>query len=140
MATAEKATINVSGMTCAACSARVQRVLEKTPGVANAAVDLMTATASVAYAGHTVEWWAPLLVLGVVTAAVPYTSGIAGIRRLGSRLASFVALLEVVASVLFAWLLLDQLPLPVQLLGGVLILGGVVCVKLGERATAGPVV
>jgi Cu+-exporting ATPase len=49
MATAEKTTINVSGMTCAACSARVQRALEKTAGVENAAVDLMTATASVAY-------------------------------------------------------------------------------------------
>src|SRR5687767_14679326 len=49
MKTAEKATINVSGMTCAACQARVQRTLEKTPGVENAAVNLMTATASVAY-------------------------------------------------------------------------------------------
>ena len=49
MATAEKATINVSGMTCAACSARVQRALEKVPGVETAAVDLMTATANVAY-------------------------------------------------------------------------------------------
>lgn len=93
-------------------------------------------SASVEYAGQTVSWWLPLLLLGVVTAAVPYASGIAGIRRLGSRLASFVALLEVVASVLFAWLLLDQLPLPVQLLGGVLILAGVVFVKLGERDTA----
>ena len=37
MKTAEKATINVSGMTCAACSARVQRTLEKTPGVETAA-------------------------------------------------------------------------------------------------------
>ena len=57
------------------------------------------------------------------------------IRRLGSRLASFVALLEVVASVLFAWLLLDELPRPVQLLGGLLILAGVVVVKLGERGS-----
>ncbi|WP_243060865.1 DMT family transporter [Nocardioides sp. SR21] len=94
-----------------------------------------TSTASVEYAGRTVDWWVPLLLLGVVTAALPYTTGIAGIRRLGSRLASFVALLEVVASVVFAWLLLDQLPLPVQLLGGLLILAGVVCVKLGETAT-----
>lgn len=101
---------------------------------------MRTSGASVEYAGQTVVWWVPLLLLGVVTCAVPYTSGIAAIRRLGSRLASFVALLEVVASVLFAWLLLDQLPLPVQLLGGVLILVGVVCVKLGERATADLVV
>ena len=49
MSTAEKATINVSGMTCAACSARVQRTLEKTPGVQTAAVDLMTETANVAF-------------------------------------------------------------------------------------------
>ncbi|QWF24675.1 DMT family transporter [Nocardioides sp. LMS-CY] len=94
------------------------------------------ATAEVAYAGTDVAWWVPLVLLGVVTAAVPYTTGIAAGRRLGSRLASFVALLEVVAAVVFAWLLLDELPGPVQLLGGVLILVGVVGVKLGERTTA----
>jgi drug/metabolite transporter (DMT)-like permease len=44
-----------------------------------------------------------------------------------------VALLEVVAGVTFAWLLLDQLPGPVQLAGGGLIVAGVVVVKLGER-------
>lgn len=94
------------------------------------------ATVDVAYAGTDVAWWVPLVLLGVVTAAVPYTTGIAAGRRLGSRLASFVALLEVVAAVVFAWLLLDELPRPVQLLGGVLILVGVVGVKLGERTTA----
>ena len=46
------------------------------------------------------------------------TRGIAAGRRLGSRLASFVALSEVVASLVFAWLLLGELPRPVQLLGG----------------------
>jgi drug/metabolite transporter (DMT)-like permease len=92
--------------------------------------------ASVTYAGTSVDWWVPLLVLGVVTAAIAYTSGIAAGRRLGSRLASFVALLEVVAGVVFAWLLLAELPRPVQLLGGLLILAGVVGVKLGERTTA----
>jgi drug/metabolite transporter (DMT)-like permease len=95
-------------------------------------------TASVEYAGATVAWWVPLLLLGVVTAAIAYTSGIAAIRRLGSRLASFVALIEVVAGVLWAWVLLDELPRAVQLLGGILILVGVVGVKLGERATVRP--
>ena len=97
---------------------------------------MRASTDSVTYAGTTVAWWVPLLVLGVVTAAVAYTSGIAASRRLGSRLASFVALTEVVAGVLFAWLLLDELPRPVQLVGGLLILAGVVFVKLGERDTA----
>ena len=69
----------------------------------------------------------------LVTAAIAYTTGIAAIRRLGSRVASFVALTEVLSGVLWAWLLLDELPRPVQLLGGVLILAGVVAVKLGER-------
>jgi drug/metabolite transporter (DMT)-like permease len=94
-----------------------------------------------------VAWWVPLVVLGVVTAALAYTAGIAASRRLGSRLASFVALTEVLAGVFFAWLLLDELPRPVQLLGGLLVVAGVVFVKLGERdtpvtvprsATAGP--
>jgi drug/metabolite transporter (DMT)-like permease len=97
---------------------------------------MRASTGAVTYAGSTVDWWAPLVVLGVVTAAVPYTSGIAAGRRLGSRLASFVALLEVVAGVLFAWLLLDELPRAIQLVGGLLILAGVVFVKLGERSIA----
>lgn len=94
------------------------------------------ARATPTYAGHAVAWWIPLVTLGLVTAAVSYVTGIAAGRRLGSRLASFVALLEVVAGVVWAWLLLDQLPGVVQLLGGLLILAGVVTVKLGERAAA----
>jgi Cu+-exporting ATPase len=39
----------VSGMHCAACQARVQRALEKSPGVTSAAVNLMTGSATVAF-------------------------------------------------------------------------------------------
>ncbi|WP_205470965.1 DMT family transporter [Nocardioides sp. SYSU D00038] len=91
------------------------------------------ARADTSYAGREVAWWLPLVVLGLVTAAIAYVTGIAAGRRLGSRLASFVALTEVVAGVVWAWVLLDELPRPVQLLGGVLILVGVVAVKAGER-------
>ena len=94
---------------------------------------LHRASASVDYSGATVEPWVPLVLLALVTAAVAYTTGIAAIRRLGSRVASFVALSEVLSGVLWAWLLLDELPRPVQLMGGVLIVAGVVAVKLGER-------
>ena len=41
--------IPVSGMTCAACSARVQRALEKQPGVEDANVNLMMKTATVRF-------------------------------------------------------------------------------------------
>jgi drug/metabolite transporter (DMT)-like permease len=91
--------------------------------------------ASVDLAGSAVAWWVPVALLGVVTAALSYVTGIAAIRRLGSRLASFVALLEAFSGVLWAWVLLDELPRPVQLMGGVLILAGVVAVKLGEGST-----
>ncbi|WP_219415816.1 hypothetical protein [Pseudonocardia nigra] len=50
-----------------------------------------------------------------------------------------MALLEVLAALAFAWLLLDEAPRAVQLVGGALILTGVVLVKLGDgRRTAGP--
>lgn len=47
--TTSTVTIPVSGMTCAACQARVQRVLQKTPGVENATVNLMTGSARIAF-------------------------------------------------------------------------------------------
>ncbi|MEO8478701.1 MAG: heavy metal translocating P-type ATPase [Gemmatimonadota bacterium] len=46
-----RVTIPVTGMTCAACSARIQRVLEKTPGVQDASVNLMSEEAMVAFDG-----------------------------------------------------------------------------------------
>src|SRR5688572_10060810 len=41
--------LSVSGMTCAACQATVQRALSKQPGVLNASVNLMTETAAVTF-------------------------------------------------------------------------------------------
>ena len=46
--------IPVSGMTCAACSARVQRALERVPGVSAANVNLMTGSATVEFDPETV--------------------------------------------------------------------------------------
>jgi drug/metabolite transporter (DMT)-like permease len=99
-------------------------------------VDMSTATVS--YGDSAVPFWLPVLALGIVTAAIAYVSGIAASRRLGPRLASFVALLEVLSGLVFAWLLLGQLPSWVQFVGGLLVLAGVVVVKVGENATAPP--
>ena len=41
--------LTISGMTCAACSSRVQRALEQSPGVSAASVNLMTNTATISY-------------------------------------------------------------------------------------------
>jgi drug/metabolite transporter (DMT)-like permease len=93
-------------------------------------------TVAVDFGGVAVAWWLPVLGLGVVTAALAYVTGIAATRRLGSRLASFVGLTEVLAALGFAWILLGQAPRPVQLLGGALVLLGVVIVKSGERSAS----
>jgi drug/metabolite transporter (DMT)-like permease len=97
---------------------------------------LRATTAAPTYSGSPVAWWLPLLGLGVVTAGLAYVTGIAASRRLGSRVASFVALLEVVSGVIAAWLLLGQLPAVLQLVGGGLVLTGIAIVKLGERPVA----
>ncbi len=100
---------------------------------------MSAAGGEVAYGGLDLGPLLPLAMLGLVTAAVSYVTGIAAGRRLGSRVASFVALSEVLAGVLWAWALLGELPAALQLLGGLLVVGGVVVVKLGERSVeSGP--
>lgn len=94
---------------------------------------LDASTADVSYAVGTVPVWVPVAGLGVVAAAVAYVTGIAASRRLGSRLASFVALLEVLFALVFAWLLRDEIPAGIQFAGAALVLAGVVVVKLGQR-------
>src|ERR671919_62466 len=41
--------LNISGMTCAACQANVQRALKRQPGVSDASVNLMTGQAQVIF-------------------------------------------------------------------------------------------
>jgi drug/metabolite transporter (DMT)-like permease len=102
-------------------------------GGAVGVLPMAASTADATLGDATLPWWLLVGLLGVVTAALAYVTGIAAGRRLGSRVASFVALSEVLMAVLFAWLLLDELPTTTQLLGGLLVLAGVVLVKLGER-------
>lgn len=83
--------------------------------------------------GVILPWWAFAGMLVVVATVFAYLTGIAAARRLGPRLASFVALAEVVFAATVSWLVLDQVPTVLQLLGGILIIGGVVLVRLGER-------
>ena len=83
-------------------------------------------------AGGTAPPWAALAELALVTAAAAYLLGIVGARALGSTVASFVGLAEVLFAVLFAWALLGELPGVAQLAGGLLILAGVVAVRLDD--------
>lgn len=100
------------------------------------AVPVEYSTADVVLAGREVPWFVPVALLSVVAAALAYAAGIGAARRLGSKVASFVGLTEVVFAVLIAWLVLGELPVPVQLAGGVLIVAGVLAVRYDEAAPA----
>ena len=98
----------------------------------------LTATAKdVDFVGHQVSWIVPVLGLSLVAAVIAYVAGIGAARRLGPKLASFTGLAEVLFAVLFAWLLLSQLPSGIQLLGGAFIITGVALVRVDELRAPG---
>lgn len=97
-------------------------------------LDMRVGEGEVTLIGHQVPSWVSLGQLVLIAAALAYVLGILAARQLGSTMASFVGLTEVLFAILFAWILLGELPRAIQLLGGALILAGVVAVRLGERA------
>lgn len=83
-----------------------------------------------------VSWLVPVLGLAIVAAAIAYLAGIAGVRLLGSKLASVVGLTEVLFAVVFAWLMLGQRLDVIQLAGGALVVAGIALVRLDEMRGA----
>ncbi|MGB5952275.1 MAG: EamA family transporter [Ornithinimicrobium sp.] len=93
-------------------------------------------TEDVVLAGSAHPVWVSLVGMGVAAAAIAYGLGVIATRAIGSKMASFFGLTEVLFAVFFAWMLLGELPGLIQLLGGAVILTGVVAVKLDEEAPA----
>jgi drug/metabolite transporter (DMT)-like permease len=79
----------------------------------------------------------PMSLLILVSAVLAYLTGIIAVRRLGGAVASFVALTEVLFAVVFAAVLLGQVPTGGQVVGGLLVLAGIVVVQ-GGSASAPP--
>jgi drug/metabolite transporter (DMT)-like permease len=104
------------------------------------AVPMAATTRPVDFLGHQVSWIVPVLGLSVVAAVIAYVAGIGAARRLGAKLASFIGMAEVLFAILFAWVLLGQLPSALQFVGGACILAGVTMVRLDELPGAGDVV
>ncbi len=101
-----------------------------------AALGLLPLTAeraTITLATAAMPWWVPVLLLIVVSAAFAYLSGIVAVRRLGSSVASFVSLSEVIFAVVFAIILLGQQPSVTQLFGGALVLAGIAVVQRSDR-------
>ncbi len=90
--------------------------------------------------GRSLPWWVPLAVVVLAATALAYALGVAGITFMGERLASFVSLSEVLFAALLAALLLGEVPSPLQLVGGGLIVVGVLLIRAasGNRAAGLP--
>jgi drug/metabolite transporter (DMT)-like permease len=94
-------------------------------------------TRDVQFLHHRTSWLVPVLGISLVAAVFAYAAGITAARALGAKLASFLGLSEVLFAVLFAWLLLGQLPGPWQIVGGAFIVGGVALVQWDELRPTG---
>lgn len=92
-------------------------------------------TDDVDFGGVQASWILPMALIVLFTAGA-YITGILGLRYIGATVGSFVNLIEVPFSVIVAWLLLAEMPAPIQLAGGVFILGGVGFIKWGEARLA----
>lgn len=93
---------------------------------------------SVALGGLDLPWYLVLGWVGAVATTLGYALGVMAVPRVGSRVASFVGLSEVLFALGFAWLLLGETPAPIQFAGGALILVGVVLVRLDASSAGEP--
>lgn len=90
---------------------------------------------TVELAGMSVPGWLPLVWVAAVATTFGYALGVIAVPRIGSRLASFVGLSEVLFALCFAWIFLGEAPATVQFFGGILLLAGVVLVRWDASRT-----
>lgn len=75
--------------------------------------------------GQDTPWWVPMGVVAIIATGFSYAVSITASQMLGARLASFAGLLEVVASTIYAWILIGEHMTLLQVFGGALILVGI---------------
>jgi drug/metabolite transporter (DMT)-like permease len=115
-----------------AASGMVVGALGLWAAAATGVLPMSVSTDDVRLAGADLPWFVPLIGLCLLSTAIAYATGIAAARRLGPKVAAFLGLTEVLFAVMFAWALLDELPLPIQLAGGGLIVAGIAAVRYDE--------
>jgi len=95
---------------------------------------LTATTAPIDLAGWSAPWWVGVTLVAALSTTLAYLTGIAAVGRLGSRLASFVGLSEVLFAVLAAWWLVAQRPTLTQIVGGALVVVAVALIRWAEPA------
>jgi drug/metabolite transporter (DMT)-like permease len=82
------------------------------------------------------EAWLPLVGVGIVSTALALQTFYAGARRIGAAQASLVSTVEPVYTITLASLLFGEMLTPVQLIGGVMVILGVLIAQTGVREAA----
>ncbi len=80
-------------------------------------------------AGYPPETWVGFLAIATLGTVVPFGLFISGLRHLPPAQASILAMLEPVVATVVAYLILGETLLPLQIVGGVLVLAGVTLVE-----------
>ncbi len=93
---------------------------------------LTATTTPILLAGWRAPWWVAVVLVAALSTALAYLTGIAAVGRLGSRLASFVGLSEVLFAVLGAWWLVAQHPTATQVAGGALVVAAIALIRWAE--------
>lgn len=96
-------------------------------------IPLAASTSDVVFLSHRVSWILPVLAVGILSTAAAFITAVAAVRTLGPKLASFIGMSEVLFAAAFAWLMLGQVPTPVQFAGSGLIVAGVILIRVDER-------
>lgn len=77
--------------------------------------------------------WLLLVLIAVVSTALAYLTGILSLRWVSSTVASVLGVIEPALATITAWLVLGQTLDQVQIVGGIVLLGGAALVQLASR-------
>jgi drug/metabolite transporter (DMT)-like permease len=76
-------------------------------------------------------WW-PLIGVGIVSTAIALQAFYAGTRRISAAQASLVSTVEPIYTIILASILFGESLTPIQLVGGMLVIAGVLIAQLGQ--------
>jgi len=79
------------------------------------------------------DLWLPILGLGLVATAIAIQTFYAGVRRIGAARASIISTVEPVWTIAMAVILFGESLTPIQVLGGLVVLGAVILAESGRR-------
>lgn len=118
--------------------ARVRRTLDTVPAaatmnaVAAATLAVALAATGTAYSGFALGTWGAFLALALIPQMIGHNGLLWAMRFLGPTVASVAVLLEPVGAAMLAWVLLGQVPVWQEGVGGLLLLCGLALVITGR--------